>query len=863
MLPQFSCGMMEICNPMRADGDLRSAWASTAAGAGPRPRRLLIVDPARRFGCESDQRFSDRLARAFCDTGFEVVWVIDADDPLPGRPYARLRRLLPPRQAVPADSAAPGECSLPARHAAGARDGDAAHPVGGPAPNSGIARVDCWARTTWKDARSSPGAKAAALGLWTFIRIFYRLQCATALVAWQCARVPRLLAHAYWYLHAWAGFASRAAHWACWRVAYPFLGPCLALARKVGRGLPRIGGSREFRRARKAAATGASDPLPVELLELLKALGPEDVLVLPSAELAQLDALFRMLPRLGLSQPLPATLHVRFARADRPAAHVAPDDGALLAARLRSGSPIRTIVLHAQTAGRCRALERSLGLRVHECPGDDSPAALRRRFAPASAPGPILAPHDALDVAPSLIVERLGPVALLVSALWGRVGSTAVFDAQTRYLLERGFIVARVLVDHYPQGGPHGAIRRQKLLAESFEKVRPHLHLVAERNESFRHAWQLALTKAYRDGSPVRRIGMELADATLDDPVAAAWCADRAVLSVVNHLPHVAFAERLAKASVVLETHDIYARLLTSHGIPHFVGKGPDGDELRRADEMEVWRRVAACVNLSPEEHAAVAPVARRSVLARPYVDRAEPARRSWLEVVAANRLPAGCRAIDRFDIMLWGDWHEGNVAGVRWFLEEVVDGHGTLREADILLVGRVAQGLPRRLLQRQGLHAVGFVDRIDDFFARSSVLVIPDRPGSTGLSVKAMDACARGCCFSSTAAGLRGVTVGDTGLAPSDEPAALARDIAHLLGSADARRARAVAARRLYDLNFSKAAYSQAWDAVLHALLPDLPEPARRGAHAPLDGAAPAPPPTPAAYPKTAPDRAPFGLRA
>jgi glycosyl transferase family 1 len=121
-------------------------------------------------------------------------------------------------------------------------------------------------------------------------------------------------------------------------------------------------------------------------------------------------------------------------------------------------------------------------------------------------------------------------------------------------------------------------------------------------------------------------------------------------------------------------------------------------------------------------------------------------------------------------------------------------------------------------------LYAVGFVDRIQDFFARSTVLVIPDRPGSTGTSIKIIDAFAQGRCFASTAAGLRGVALGDTGLVPSDDPGALALDIVDLLQSHDARRARAAAALRLYELNFSNAAYSKAWDAILHALLPGLP---------------------------------------
>jgi hypothetical protein len=558
---------------------------------------------------------------------------------------------------------------------------------------------------------------------------------------------------------------------------------------------------------------------------LIATLDTEDVLILPSADPSQFEMLFQLLPYLGVPRPVPATLHVRFAcslRGKRPA----QEDGAMLAARLRSGSPVRTIVLHADTAEQCHALERSLGLRVHACGGDHDPALLLRRFARSPLPGSP-APREAPDVPASLVVEQFGPVVLLISALWGRTGSSTVFDVQTRYLIERGFIVARVLVDHHPRRGADRGARLERLLAENFERLRPHLHLVAERNHDLHQLWRLQATEQFRKGSPVARMGMLLADAKIDRPATAAWCADRAVLTVANHIPHVALAERLATAPIVLETHDIYARLLTQHGIPQFVPKGPDGDGHREADEVDVWRRVAACVNLSPDDHAVVAPAARRSALARPYVDRIQRPRRRWSEVLAANKLPAELGAAIPFDIMLWGDWHEGNVAGIRWFFEQVAHRHPCLQEASILLVGRVVQALPPRLLQRQRLYAAGFVDHIDDFFAHSTVLVIADQPGSTGTSIKALDAFARGCCFASTAAGLRGVTLGDTGLAPSDDPAALALDIVGLLQSQDAQRSRAAAALRLYELNFSKAAYSEAWDAILHALLPDLAIPA------------------------------------
>lgn len=742
--------------------------------AGARSPRLLMIDPGRRFGCDVDQRFSELVARAFSEGGFEVVWVADADDPLPDRPYAQLHRLLPP----------------PGRHS-GQPEDLLAHPIG---------RIDRWARAARKGAHSGLLIRSLAVAVWASVRVLYRLKYATiVLLAWCCSRIPRILTR-----------LDATPYWP---------------ARVVSGCLLKIVGPPEGRHTVHAAVAGGADLAQAELVELVKSLGPEDVMVLPSARPSQLDMLLGLLPRLGLSRPLPTTLHVRFAHATDPAGDHGHDEGAMLADRLRSGSPIRTIVLHAETAERRHALEHSLALRVHECHEDNSSAAFRRRFAPAPPPGSTVATRGVLDVPPSLVVERLGPVALLISALWGRVGSTAIFDAQTRYLLERGFIVARILIDHHPQRGAERTRRLEKLLAENFEKVRPHLHLVASRDDSFRNVWRLSTTTDFRERSPVARIGMLLADAAIDDPVAAAWCADRAALTVVNHLPHVAFAERLTKAPIVLETHDIFAQLLTTHGIPDFVPGRPDGHKLREADEADVWHRVAACVTLSPDDHAVVARAAKRSVLARPYVERTDLYRRlddrRRPDVVAAKGSPASYGTTSQFDIMLWGDWHRGNVAGVRWFMEQVAGKHDCLKQASILLVGRVAKGLPRRLLQKQGLYAAGFVDCIDDFFARSAVLVIPDQPGSTGTSVKAIDALARGCCFSSTAAGLRGVALGDTGLAPSNDPTALARDIARLLESPDARRERAAVAHRLYDLNFSKAAYSEAWDALLRSLLP------------------------------------------
>jgi glycosyltransferase involved in cell wall biosynthesis len=739
----------------------REAERQTPTDGGLRARRLLMIDPARRRLGHADQRFSDLLARAFSDAGYEVVWAVETDDPLPDLPYASIRRLPLAGQAAGASARGGGQGL--------------------------VARLDHWARTTWKSGSTKLLAKAVALAVWAFVRAFHRVRFAGSYLKWRL---------------------QLAAVRTCAPVAQRVCGRLLA----IGLLPPAVG----------ADAGQADTPAPrrTELAQLIASLDAEDVLAFPSAEPAQLDMLLRLFPQLDVSSPLPATLHVRFASTacgPRPG----HEDAGMLAERLRSGSPVRTVVLHADTDGQCAALARGLGLQVHERNCGDDPAALRRRFAPA--PARWAAAPERLDVAPSLVVDRFGPLVLLISALWGRVGSTAIFDAQTRYLLERGFVVARVLIDHYPRKGPERQAHLEAMLAENFERVRPHVHFIAERNEGFWHLARLNSDEVFNHCSPVRRFGMLLADARVDDPAGAAWCSGCAVLSVVNHPPHVAFAERLSRAPVVLETHDIFAKVLARDGLPRFVPRRPDGAHRREADENDIWRRVAACVNLSPDDQSVVSRVATCSVLARPYVSRRDLDIRSWPGVIAANGLPPHYRQTPQFDVMLWGDWHEGNVAGVRWFIEKVADRDARLRQASILVVGRVTRALPGRLLRRPNLFATGFVDRIDDFFARSTVLVIPDRPDASGVSIKMVDALARGCCFASTASGLRGVTLGDTGLAPSDDASALGRDVATLLQSQEARRARAAIARRLYELNFSKAAHARAWDAVVDAVLPGL----------------------------------------
>ena len=537
------------------------------------------------------------------------------------------------------------------------------------------------------------------------------------------------------------------------------------------------------------------------LPELLAALGPRDMVLLTAAEPRHLEWLLELVPAMGIDRPIDTTLHILFANHDAAAPARGEVDLATLATRWRSGSPFRSVFCHAENADLATARSRQTGLVVR-------------------AETPIRPAADAA-VPPSLTVDRLGPVALQITALWGRTGSTSIFDSQASYLVQRGFLVIRILVEHWPHRGEERTRRIQGLVAENMETVRPHAWLVVERNESAAHTDRLQADPEFRRATSLKRMAMLFAEPTTDDRQGLAWAARRAQLAVVNHLPHALFAAQLTRAPMVLETHDIYTHLLATHGVPQFVPANPVTKDAQLAEEGEVFARFNACVNLSPEDQAVVSRHARNSHVVRPYARSRTLTRRSWPEVVAANKLDAGFLANGSFDLMLWGDWHGGNIAGVKWFVESVLPRFPRLAAARIVLVGRVARGLPEGWAAQAGLLVAGFVDRLDDFILRSKVMLIPDQGGS-GISIKAMDVFAFGRPFVSTSVGMRSVATGDTGYRPTDDPEAFGNDIVRLLQSHDAREARAEIARRLYDLNFSQQTYASSWDAVLAGAAPE-----------------------------------------
>lgn len=527
---------------------------------------------------------------------------------------------------------------------------------------------------------------------------------------------------------------------------------------------------------------------------------PREPWTIADGSFADLEDVLALGPELRLDRPIPTTLHFRFAPGDALLGGERPCDPATIARRLTTGGPFREIVFHAPDAATAARVAALSGIAPHAREGSAGDAATLR-------------------------CEAFGPIALHVSAFWGAGGSHRVHAAQVRHLVDRGYYVFRVFVDHHPLEEKAEQARNPQLRRECLADAFGHADTLAIRDTSRAAQEQERTLQSLRRSSPVDRLVHILGGAVLLDPNAVAWAGTRAAICVVNHAMHVGLAERITQAPIVLETHDVCAELLNVHGLPHFLPPGADDPALRAQEEQAIWRRVAACVNLAPADHAAVSPHARIAEFVRPVPTRQRPAAIPWPEMAAAHAFPPALAAAGRIDVLLWGSYHKVNVESVTWFLKRVVPADETLAKANIVLAGRMTEPLPAALVKRSGAVALPHVERIEDLFAHAAVLAIPDRSG-TGLSIKLMDALAAGRAFAATTAAFRGIDPDDGSYRGCGTAAELAADIGALLRDADRRESRAAMAERLGALNYSEARHREGWDRVLAA----VPHTAPRG---------------------------------
>src|SRR5262249_1876219 len=160
----------------------------------------------------------------------------------------------------------------------------------------------------------------------------------------------------------------------------------------------------------------------------------------------------------------------------------------------------------------------------------------------------------------------------------------------------------------------------------------------------------------FRSASAVAQFGLSLADARpVTNGEGLAWAGGRCKLAIVNHVPHVRYAQKLTAAPIVLETHHIFSDLIDTHGIATSQSSSCDRGDARESEERQIWREVAGCVNLTAREHEIISPHARAAWLVKPYARQRQPRQRTWPDVLKANKLSWPVATSDEFDVLLWG----------------------------------------------------------------------------------------------------------------------------------------------------------------------------------------------------------------
>ena len=416
---------------------------------------------------------------------------------------------------------------------------------------------------------------------------------------------------------------------------------------------------------------------------------------------------------------------------------------------------------------------------------------------------------------------NFGPLALNVSALWGRVGSTAIFDAQSQWLLDRGYRLGRVYIDHWPHTGAARAQRLSAMIDMDRAVVRPHYSLVLERNDGSRALRDLYQTKGFADGSPVMRLAQQLAVTTPSDKRIESYFQTSAALAVVNHTQHILAARKLTSAPIVLETHDMITELMDIHGIPRFVTAKPDSKMLRWSDETKLLKLANHCIALSADDFLQIAPEAHGSCLVQPPAPTLLPTSRSWAEIVAAHA-PKGwstnAKASDTFDILIWGSWHDNNVRSAIWFFEEVYPRLKEHKRLRIGLAGQIVTGLSNKMRVSDQIILMPDVDNIADILIRTILPVIPDREG-TGISIKVMDAVALRTSFVATPVALRGIELKGVGYGGASDAVAMVTDIDTLLLSYKARQTRKTVAGKIAARNYSQTDFDHQWQQIFDGL--------------------------------------------
>lgn len=398
---------------------------------------------------------------------------------------------------------------------------------------------------------------------------------------------------------------------------------------------------------------------------------------------------------------------------------------------------------------------------------------------------------------------------------WPHSGTARVIENQIDFYRNRGYATIFITVpidcwyvESYPQW---------REIQEGMEELGADQTFVAPINHGrfLRQKYSVWIRRAFRP-TALDWIQFTSASAELPKEAMQAIREARVDLVQVNHVFTLGFAEKLLgrviergnRLPVILETHDVQAHLLNERGEINQWTHKKDTMERLLDSEYSSLRKARVLVHCSEEdlEFFKSNMPDMEHVLALPTIDDAF--------VSSVPLVPPDSKAID---LLFVGQSTGPNLAGIKWFLEEVWPLIAK-RGYRVSLVGKIAflveEHLPE-LYDRFRSLFVGPVAELGPYYAAARCVIAPMMSG-TGISIKTVEALALGKPFVGTAKAYRGMPadrLAAFGLRAHDTPQAFAIAISNSLSNPAKA---AAASRQAYEALFSRQASFLARDEAL-----------------------------------------------
>lgn len=382
-------------------------------------------------------------------------------------------------------------------------------------------------------------------------------------------------------------------------------------------------------------------------------------------------------------------------------------------------------------------------------------------------------------------------------------GSGVVYDSQIEYLESTGHAVIKIVVPYPSRWAAENPrdfdwaafletleVHPSFVLDEELEQVLCAFETKGNSYQNFADAW----TKL--------KFPMQIRDmvAAIQSP-----------LAVINYAHHSHALEKLVPNRDMVricEAHDIQA-------YQYALQQKRTATQAEIDEELTELGRFDHVVSISAKEARVMARALPEDMVSwrLPFISKTPKSAAAANPLVEELEEAGPPEPVQSTDLLLIGSRHDANVASAQWFIHNVYKTMLYDQGVTLRVVGSIVEGLDQGYLADR-IDYRGWVPDLEPWYARSQIVVLPIVSGA-GVPIKVLDAFARGATFSLTEFAKEAIGL-PTEFPTCNGAVSMGEDIATLLASEKARKARARLGQQFYEGYASRASYFQGWDTII-----------------------------------------------